>query len=275
MQEWSKQNKGFRYMLNVIDVFSKYAWSIPMKDKTGITTLNAFKQIVKTSGRIPKHIWVDKGKEFYNKNIDEWLKENNIIKYSTFGEHKSCVVERFNRTLKTNMWKRFTAENTRNWINMLDTLMNDYNNKYHRTIKMTPTKASLKENEIDVFNNQKYIPRTDIKSKFKVGDKVRLSRTKAVFEKGYLPNWSEEIYEIVQVKNTNPFTYILKDMNGEVLSGSFYNEELQKTKQEVFRIEKIIRKKKIKGVEYGLVKWLGYNENFNSWEPISELEKIS
>ena len=91
--------------------------------------MNAFKEIVKSSGRIPKHIWVDQGKEFYNKNMDEWLKENNIIRYSTYGEHKSAVVERFNRTLKTNMWKRFTAENTRNWINMLDKLINDYNNK--------------------------------------------------------------------------------------------------------------------------------------------------
>ena len=128
-----------------------------MKDKAGIITLNAFKQIVKTSARMPKYIWVDQGKEFYNKNVDEWLKENNIIKYSTFGEHKSCVVERFNRILKTNMWKRFTAENTRNWISMLDKLMNDYNNRYHRTIKMTPTEASLKENEIDILDNLGYV----------------------------------------------------------------------------------------------------------------------
>jgi Integrase core domain/Chromo (CHRromatin Organisation MOdifier) domain len=277
MQEWSKQNEGFRYMLNVIDIFSKYAWSIPMKDKTGITTLNSFKQIVKTSSRIPKHIWVDQGKEFYNKNMDEWLKENNIIRYSTYGEHKSCVVERFNRTLKTNMWKRFTAENTRNWINMLSKLMNNYNNKYHRTIKMTPNEASLKENEIKVFNNQipQSIPIRLVNPKFNIGDRVRISRTKGVFEKGYLPNWSEEIYDIHEVKNTNPFTYILKDMNGEVLSGSFYNEELQKTKQEIFRIEKIIRKKKIKGEEYGLVKWIGYSDKFNTWEPMKEIENVS
>ena len=90
-------------MLNVVDVFSKYAWSIKMKDKTGQTTLNAFKEIVKESGRKPKFIWVDEGKEFYNKLMNDWLKENKIERYSTHGEHKSAVVERFNRTLKTNM----------------------------------------------------------------------------------------------------------------------------------------------------------------------------
>ena len=81
MQEWSKENKDYRYMLNVIDVFSKHAWSIPLKDKKGLTVLDGFKQIVKESDRIPKHIWVDEGKEFYNKNMDEWLKENNIMRY--------------------------------------------------------------------------------------------------------------------------------------------------------------------------------------------------
>ena len=110
-------------MLNVIDVFTKFAWSIPLKDKKGETVTEAFKNIVKNSKRIPKHIWVDQGKEFYNKNMDEWLKENNIIRYSTYGEHKSAVVERVNRTLKEIMWKRFTAENTRNWIDMLDRLI--------------------------------------------------------------------------------------------------------------------------------------------------------
>ena len=275
MQEWSKVNKGFRYMLNVIDVFSKFAWSIPMKDKTGETTLSGFKQIVKESGRIPKFIWVDEGKEFYNKLMTEWLKENNITRYSTHGEHKSAVVERFNRTLKTNMWKRFTAENTRNWINMLDKLMNDYNTRYHTTIKMTPTEASDKDNEIEVLNNQGFRNPEVVKHKFKVGDKVRISRIKGLFEKGYLPNWSEEVFEIFKALDTNPRTYILKDTQGEVLSGSFYYEELQNTSQEVYRIEKVLRKKKINGVEHGLVKWLGYNEKFNEWKPMNEIENIN
>jgi len=272
MQEWSKVNKGFRYMLNVVDVFSKYAWSIPMKDKTGQTTLDGLKLIVKQSGRIPKFIWVDEGKEFYNKITTDWLKENNVIRYSTHGEHKSAVVERFNRTLKTNMWKRFTAENTRNWINMLDKLMNDYNNRYHNTIKMTPVEASMKENEDEVLNNQGFVGRTVKKHKFKVGDRVRISRIKGLFEKGYLPNWSEEVFEIVEAKDTNPFTYILKDTQGEVIAERFYAEELQHTSQEIYRIENVLRKKKIDGVEHGLVKWLGYNKKFNQWIPMTDIE---
>ena len=118
MQEWSRVNKGYKYMLNVNDVLTKYAWSVPLKDKKGDTVTEAFKYIVQNSNRIPKHIWVDKGKEFYNKIMDEWLKNNNIIRYSTYGEHKSSIVERFNKTLKTNMGKRFTCDNTRRWIDV-------------------------------------------------------------------------------------------------------------------------------------------------------------
>ena len=260
-------------MLNVIDVFSKYAWSIPLKDKTGNTVLEAFQQVIKLSGRKPKHIWVDQGKEFYNKNINDWINENNIVRYSTFGEHKSANVERFNRTLKTNMWKRFTAENTRYWIDMLDKLLFEYNNKFHSTIKMTPVEASKQENKIEVLNNKTYLEHTTKKPKFKIGDKIRISRIKALFEKGYLPNWSEALYVVDEVKKTNPYTYVLKDMNNEPVIGSFYTEELQKSSQKVYRIEEIIKKKKINGVQHGLVKWLGYNKKFNEWKPMSEIDK--
>ena len=263
-------------MLNVIDVFSKYAWSIPMKNKTGLTTLEAFKKIVKECGRIPKHIWVDKGLEFYNKDVNNWLRENNIIMYSTYSEHKSCVVERFNRTLKEIMWKRFTAENTRTWINMLDSLMYKYNNRVHSTIGMTPVEAIQKEIYMETLQNTldktRSIPIT--KPKFKIGDKVRISRMKALFEKGYLPNWSEELYTVDKVQKTIPPTYKLKNVLGEEIEGSFYEKELQKSDQEVYRIEKVIRKKKIDGVEHALVKWSGYNEKHNQWIPVKELEKL-
>ena len=153
MKEWSRANKGYKYMMNVIDVFSKYAWSIPMKNKTGVTTLEAFRKIEKESGRTPKHLWVDKGLEFYNKDVTTWLEKHNIVRYSTYSEHKSAVVERFNRTLKEMMWKRFTAENTRNWIDMLDALLHKYNNKVHSTIGMSPIEASKEENELKVLQH--------------------------------------------------------------------------------------------------------------------------
>jgi hypothetical protein len=257
-------------MLNVVDVFSKYAWSIKLLDKKGKTVLEAFKQIVKSSGRKPVHIWVDEGGEFYNKDMDEWMRDNNINRYSTYGPHKSFICERFNRSLKNWMWQRFTAENTRNWIDMLDKLLFKYNNTKHSTIKMTPTEASAGKL---MYNPVPYsVPP---KPTFSVGDQVRISRIKGIFEKGYLPNWSEALYTIHEVKQTSPITYILKDMKGEIVTGGFYTEELQKSKQEVFRIEKVLRKKKINGVEHGLVKWLGYNKKFNEWKPMSEIKKIN
>ena len=276
MQEWSKTNKGFRYMLNVIDVFSKYVWSIPLKDKKGDTVTEAFKLLVKETNAIPNHLWVDQGKEFYNKNMDEWLKQNNINRHSTFGEHKSAVVERVNRTLKEKMWKRFTAENTRNWIDMLDRLIREYNNSTHTTIGMSPTEARKKDNyDLALQNTLDKTNYQPIKRPaYKLGDKVRISRLKNIFEKGYLPNWSEEVFTIEKVKRTNPVTYILKDTLGETLEGGFYEKELQKTNQELYRVDKIIRKKKIDGIEHGLVKWSAYSEKHNQWLPIKNLQNI-
>jgi hypothetical protein len=265
-------------MLNVIDIFTKFAWSIPLKDKTGKSILDGFKQIVKESNRIPKNIWVDEGKEFYNKLMDEWLKENNIIRYSTHGEHKSVVIERFNRTLKELMWKRFTAENTRNWIEMIDKLVHSYNNnRIHSTIGMTPVDASIEKNLNKAVENTlsktRNIPK--IKPKLKVGDRVRISRIKGLFEKGYLPNWSEALYIIDKIQKTVPVTYKIKDSMDRIIDGSFYNEELQKSDQEVYRVEKVIRKKKIDGVEHAFVKWSDYSDEYNQWIPMKDSQKLT
>ena len=205
-----------------------------------------------------------------------WLKENDIIRYSTHGEHKSAVIERFNRTLKEIMWKRFTAENTRNWIDMIDQLILNYNNRVHSTIGMTPEEASLEKNEENAIQNTlsktRNIPKR--KPKFKIVDKVRLSRIKGIFEKGYLPNWSEQVYIIDEVLKTTPVTYRIKDSLNEIITGSFYEQELQKTNQEVYRVEKVLGKKKIDGVEHALVKWSGYSDKFNQWIPMKDTKKL-
>ena len=248
---------------------------MPSEDKKGETVLDAFQYIVKTSSRKPAYIWVDEGKEFYNKDMTAWLKAEKITRYSTHGKHKSAIAERLSRTLKERMWRRFTAENTRKWIDMLDDLLSKYNNSYHSTIRMRPIDASKLEHESEVWENLfRDDEQAKTSKKFKIGDTVRLSRIKGIFEHGFLPNWTEQIYKIHEINKSTPITYILKDLKDEVIEGGFYKEELQKTSQEVFRIEKVLRKKKINGIEHGLVKWISYSDKFTEWLPVSKINSI-
>ena len=134
MQLISKFNKGFRLLLCVIDIFSKYAWVIPLKDKKGVSIVNAFQKILKESDRKPNKIWVDKGSEFYNNSFKKWLKDNDIEMYSIHNEGKSVVAERFIRTLKTKIYRHMTSISKNVYIDILDDIVNEYNNIHHRTI---------------------------------------------------------------------------------------------------------------------------------------------
>ena len=272
MQSFARHNNGVKYLLNVIDVFNKYAWSVPIMDKTGNSITNAFDKIIKKSNRKPNRLWVDQGSEFFNRVMDKWLKDNDIERYNTYNEGKAVVVERFNRTIKTRMWKYFSANNTYKYIDILDELIRQYNNSHHRTIKMKPVEASKKINEKTVLFNLYGDTPPQRKPKFKVGDKVRIVKKKTTFEKGYTPNWTEEVFEIIEIQNTNPVTYRIKDWNGDEIDGSFYGQELQKTSQEVFRIEKVIRRDNKN--QRVLVKWMGYPDSFNSWVSMKYIENI-
>ena len=224
MQSLSRKNKGIKYLLYVIDLYSKYAFVIPLKDKKGITIVNAFDKIIKQSNKKPNKIWVDQGGEFYNNVFEKWLSDNDINMYSTYNEGKSVVAERFIRTLNSKLFKHMTATGKNVYCNVLDDVVNKYNNTKISTIKMNP---------IDVGDNIKrvYIDEHNEKdSKFKVGDRVRISRYKNIFAKGYAPNWSSEIFIVDKINDTVPCTYNLKDLNDEEIIGSFYDKELQKTK---------------------------------------------
>ena len=223
MQSLSRKNKGIKYLLCAIDLYSKYAFVIPLKDKKGISIVNAFNKIIKQSGRKPNKIWVDQGGEFYNNVFKKWLSDNDIIMYSTYNEGKSVVAKRFIRTLKNKLYKNMTATSKNVYYNVLDDVVNKYNNTKHSTIKMKP---------IDVKDNKRvYIDEHNEKdSRFKVGDTVRISKFKNIFAKGYTPNWSKEIFIVDKINDTVPCTYNLKDLNDEEIIGSFYDRELQKTK---------------------------------------------
>ena len=266
MQAFSKFNRGIKYLLAVIDVFSKYGYLVPLKDKMGKSVISALKTIFKE--RKPEKMWVDKGKEFYNKDVKELIEL-----YSTENEEKSNVVERWIRTMKERMWKYFTDNNTNHYVNILSDLVEDYNNTRHSSIKMTPVEASKKKTEMRVWRNlyPDHLEIRDIKPKFSVGDKVRISKKKKTFEKGYTTRWTEEIFTIVEVKHTLPVTYKIADLNEEEIQGTFYEPELQKTSQQLFRIEKVIKR----GKKKSLVKWKGYSDDFNSWVDNKDIVNIS
>ena len=223
MQSLSRKNKGIKHLLCAIDLYSKYAFVIPLKDKKGISIVNAFDKIIKQSKRKPNKIWVDQGREFYNRVFKKWLSDNDIIMYSTFNEGKSVVPERFIRTLKNKLYKHMTASGKNVYYNVLDDAVNKYNNTKDSSIKMKP--IDLRDD-----NKRLYIDEHNEKdSRFKVGDRVRISKFKNIFAKGYTPNWSKEIFIIDKINDAVPYTYNIKDLNDEEIIGSFYDKELQKS----------------------------------------------
>lgn len=238
----------------------------PIKNKAGVVVANAFKKIF-IEGRKPEKLWVDKGSEFYNKHV----RDLGVELYSTENEEKSCVVERWNRTMKEKMFKYFSANSTRKYIDVLGDMVDRYNNTKHSSIKMTPVEASKKVNENIVwYKLYGSIKAEPIKPKFSVGDRVRITKKKKTFEKGYTPRWTEEVFTVSQVQYTDPPTYKITDDNSEEIQGTFYEPELQKTSQQIFRIEKVIRIRSNKS----LVKWVGYPDSMNSWVNNSKLIQL-
>ena len=221
MQSLSRKN--IKYLLCAIYLYSKYVFVIQFKDQKGISIVNAFNKIIKQSGKKTNKIWVDQGGEFYNNVFKKWLSDNDIIMYSTYNEGKSVVAERFIGTLKNKLYKHMTATGKNVYYDVLDDVVNKYNNTKHSTIKMKP---------IDVKDNNKrvYIDEHNEKdSRFRVGDRVRISKFKNIFAKGYTPNWSKEIFIVDKINDTVPYTYSLKDLNDAEIIGSFYDRELQKS----------------------------------------------
>ena len=272
MIKYSKQNNNYKYILTVIDFFSKHSWCYPLKNKNSNEIINSFKDIFKKSKRKPKMIQSDQGLEFTNKQVQKFFNDNNIKWYHTFNRDIKCsICERYNRTILNKIYKNFTLNNNTIWIKDLNKLVKEYNNSYHRTIKMKPVDASKKSNENIVRKNYNF-EIINKKPKFSIGDKVRVSLLKNTFEKGYTSNWSVQIYVIYDIKFSNVHYYYLKDLNGNKIDGMFYQEELLKTnmkENDLYIIEKIIKKV---GNKY-LVKWKGYDNSFNSYVNENDIVK--
>ena len=218
----SKYNKNYKFIFTIIDNHTKYAWAIPLKDKTGKSTTTAFKKLIETSKRKPDKIWSDRGKEFYNKTFLDFLKQNEIQIYSTNSDLKAVFVERFNRTLLDLIKKPMYNEGKACWLNHLDTAMEKFNNRVHGTTKMTPFEMVTNTNKIIKIkiNKNEKIP------KFQVGDYVRVPDKRNIYSKGYTTNWNRELFKIHKINPTNPVTYGLVDENNEQIEGKYYEQEL-------------------------------------------------
>ena len=187
--------------------------------------------------------------------MKSWLEKNDIEMYSTHNEGKSVAAERFIRTIKNKIYKHMTSISKNVYIDKLDDIANEYNNTKHRTAKMKP--IDVKDNTYNDFGKEV----NDNDPKFKAGDHVRISKYKNIFAKGYTPNWSEEVFVIKKIKNTVPWTYVIDDLYGEEITGTFYEKELQKIDQQEFRIKIVFKKKS----DRLYVKWKGYDNSSNSW----------
>ena len=262
MSQYSKINKGYKYIFSNIDVFSKIAYAYSIKSKKIQDIKPGFQKIFMKNK--PKYIWSDKEPAFLSKEMQQFFKDNNVKIYHTNTHLKAVIIERFNRSLRELMMKEFVKNNKTVWYNILPKLIKIYNNRFHSTIEMKPVEVN-KNNEKYIKENIYTYNKTSKNSKFKIVDLVRISlKRRYVFEKPSADiKWSEELFKIHSINRSNVITYKIKDLNDEIIKGIFYEKELQKTKNasEVYVIEKIIRKSKNKY----LVKWRGYSNDFNSW----------
>ena len=265
----SKQNRGFKYLLTVVDVFSKYAWVEPLKNKMGQAVTEAFEKILK-QGRQPIQLQTDDGKEYYNKTFQNLMTRYDIHHFSTSGDTKASVVERFNRTLKQRMYRYFTMNSTLKFVPVLQSLVKGYNRTYHRSIKMALNQVT-DANSSEVYANL-YKGKKVKKPVLKVGDRVRLNKKFRLFKKGYLPGWTEEVFVIRESIPGPVPTYKLEEWDGTPLKGTFYEQDVQKVNvkdDDIFRIEKIVKRKGNKMLEH----WKGWPHKYNSWIEKGQIAK--
>ena len=236
-----KNNDGYKYLLTCIDVLSKYAWVVPLKNKTGKSIVDAFETIF--AERKPGKLQTDKGTEFINRPFQKYLNDLNFRHFTTENDDiKACIVERFNRTLKTRLWRYFTKNSTHRYLDVLPKLTKSYNDSYHSKIKAKP--SNVKTTTKELLRNFHARPHKR-RAGFTIGDHVRISKATRAFMKGYVANWSEETFEIKKIDRLRPPVYTIKDYNDEELKGRFYGWELQKVvKKDVFRIDKVIKRTK-------------------------------
>ena len=216
-----ENNRGYRYVLVIIDNFSKFGWTKPLKNKNAQTIKDSFENILLTSKRKPNLIESDRGKEFYNKIFQDFLNKNDIKLYSRNSSYGAVFAERFNRTIRDLLKKIVFEQGDANWIDVLPTITKQYNNRIHSSTKLSPKDASLKKNEGYVYKNL-IDKRKKVKPKFQINNLVRVADLKKTFSKGDTTNWSYKLYKITEIINDTIPSYKIDNLPER------YNESLLK-----------------------------------------------
>lgn len=230
MDTYSEENRGFKYILNVIDCFSKFNWCVALKKKTAAEVSAAFEQILNTSKRRPVFLHSDRGKEFLNKTFKRLLNRYNIHCYQTFSDVKSSIVERQNRTLNEKLKLHFEVNQHHKWLWILPKILSEYNETHiHRTTGVPPAQVS-KKNEREIYERMYPLEKFQLdKPTFNVNDRVRITRKRGLFDNKYSRKWTNEIFKVNKIHFTDPITYSITDLNGDKILGHFYKQELQRT----------------------------------------------
>ena len=281
IQKYEKFNNGTKYILCAIDCFSRYLWVEPLKNKTGIKVKNALNKIFNRIGKLPETIFCDSGSEIKNRIVKEYLKSKNVRLFHAKSELKAGIVERVNRTLQNLIYKYMTENETNKYIDKLEDLVETYNNRGHRTLKyITPADAEDDGKKEDVLAalNEHYDSARDARKtpRYNVGDIVRVKADFGNrFARGYKEQFTRELFKIVDVDKRMPIPmYILQSMeDDEIIDGGFYENELSKKRDDVFRIEKKLGSRMRNGRKEILVKWLDFSDRHNSWIPFDDVTR--
>ena len=271
MIPYSKINKGYKYILSCIDVFSRFARAIPIKSKSASEVNEAMKRMF-ANGH-PENLQTDLGKEFYNSKVKALLKLNGINHYTVHSQYKAALVERFHRTLRERLKRYFDAQGNKVWITVLPKIINSYNYSPHRGLNgLRPTDIS-NDNQLKIWlsREKKHVK---VKPKYKVGDFVRISKISASpFIKNFDTNWSDEVFQISQINIKQvPVMYVIRDYENNVVQGKFYEQELQVINEPTtYRIQKVLKSKGVGKNKQYYVRWHGYKTP--TWIPAKNLTK--
>lgn len=278
IQSYAKANDGIRYLLNVIDTFTRYAFVRPLTDKHGKTVISAFKSIINEAEIKPYMIVMDKGTEFNNREFIQLCQDLNIKLINPSASTHAAYIERFNRTFQSILYKYLSENETNRFIDVLQDLVRSYNRRVHRIIKMSPLEAETNPDaalqiNLNVAKTYEKLPRK--KPNLKIGDYVRIAKQKGKFSRGYNEQTTHEIFRIykIDIKKKIPL-YYLEDYNGEEkIQGGFYEFELTLVNTEIFRIEKVIKRRRFKGKNQIFVKWKGFSDKYNEWINEEQVER--